>query len=107
MKVIEHGGTIEIGTSKNTPDGLNRDFRVYAPGPRKLGAAIYAHPSTRRIDFRLPATELSDAERERGAFLRDLEPGNPYVVSIMLDTGAKLPVAGDLAKRAIDAIAQA
>jgi hypothetical protein len=77
-------------------------MRVYAPGPRRFGAAVYVRPGNGRVDFHLDADALTVEDKAAGAFARDVAADNPYPVRVLLDGAARLLVAKDLARRALE-----
>lgn len=89
----------EIGSSERTEDGFGPYFMVKLAGSG-LGAAVYAHPGTGRLVFRLQEPKFPDDLRY--AYERDVKEDDSYKFSLNLTDEHSLHEAFDLTREAID-----
>lgn len=91
-----------IGQSSKEPDGRSKYFSLYAPGPRRVGAASYVHPVNGRTTFRLSWDDPAIQDVKKSAFKASDDPTATYAVGIMITSEAALEEAQALLAAAVE-----
>jgi hypothetical protein len=99
VDVMAFGATYRLGTSKNSPDGLNSYLMLDNLGVRHFGAFAYVHPAQARVELRLSP---EDADGFQHATHRNVE--NPYKVIVSLTSDEAYKEALQLARKALEQV---